>query len=187
MRRKIPAVLTAALLLSLLTACGRRDGETALDGLREELSRSSRTAISADVTADSGESAQLYSLDMVSADGAATVTVTAPEEIAGISARVADGGATLEYDGVILRADALAANGLSPVTALPMLLDAIERGFVDGAWSEGGGFAVKLVTDDEMTVTLRLSEDGRPEYAEFISAESGRVLVSCEITDFSLS
>lgn len=185
MRKKTLAALAAALML--LSACGRQGGEEALAALRQRLGAASGIRIAADVTADAGEDVWEFSLVLTADADGCTVEVTAPAEIAGVRAHTDAEGTSIEYDGLMLAVPELAESGLTPVTALPMLLAALKDGFAEGAWSEGGGYAVSLVTDGGTTATVLLTEDGSPEYAEFISSADGRVLAACEITEFTLS
>ena len=95
-------------------------------------------------------------------------------------------GAALEYEGLILDAGEV-AEGLSPVTALPKLCEALRTAYVELAWTEGGESVASLVPEDELGLTLRLDGSGAPVSAEFTSRESGRTLITCRIDGFSLS
>ena len=110
----------------------------------------------------------------------------APELIAGVRARLDAEGAALEYEGLILDAGEV-AEGLSPVTALPKLCEALRTAYVELAWTEGGESVASLVPEDELGLTLRLDGSGAPVSAEFTSRESGRTLITCRIDGFSLS
>ena len=54
----------------------------------------------------------------------------APEDLAGISATVSGGELTLSYDDISLDAGTYSAAAVSPVAALPRLMEAAGRGFV---------------------------------------------------------
>ena len=58
------------------------------------------------------------------------LTVTSPENIAGITARLRDGQTALEYDGIRVETGPLNPEGLSPMDALPALLTAAQEGFL---------------------------------------------------------
>ena len=62
--------------------------------------------------------------------GDAVLTVTSPENIAGITARLRDGQTALEYDGIRVETGALNQQGMSPVDAVPVLLDCAREGFI---------------------------------------------------------
>lgn len=123
--------------LVLLTGCSR--GEQSTAHAAEELALNIRaeyltmTACTAavDITADYGQRVYEYSTDMAwSKDGETRLTVTAPEKIAGITARIRDGSSFLEFDGASLETGVLSGTGLSPIEALPAVLDYIGSGYI---------------------------------------------------------
>ena len=56
--------------------------------------------------------------------------LTAPAELAGITARIRDKETALEYDGVRWETGALNDSGMSPVDAIPALLRYAQKGFM---------------------------------------------------------
>lgn len=134
MRRKLICAQMMTLCL-LLAACGGGGGagstdELALDIRADFIAMNGCTA-KLDLTADYGERVYEYTLGLTYArEGETVLTVEAPEEIAGVTARISKDGAMLEYDGVSLETGPLDAEGLSPVSAAPVLLDAAMRGFI---------------------------------------------------------
>ena len=76
-----------------------------------------------EVTADYGQRVYQYGLK-ASWDGEETVlTLTEPETVAGISARLKEGESLLEYDGLILETGPLDGEGLTAVSAVPALME----------------------------------------------------------------
>ena len=66
---------------------------------------------------------------------------------------------------MILPAGDLNGAGLTPLTALPYVVQAIRSGYVDLTWTEDGLQVVQLITDDHTAVRLYL--DGTvPQCAE---------------------
>ena len=93
------------------------------------------------------------------------LTVTAPEQAAGVTAHLRDGASTLAFDDIILPAGDLNGAGLTPLTALPYVVESIRSGYVDLTWTEDGLQVVQLITDDHTAVRLYL--DGTvPQCAE---------------------
>ena len=93
------------------------------------------------------------------------LTVTAPEQAAGVTAHLRDGASTLAFDDIILPAGDLNGAGLTPLTVLPYVVQAIRSGYVDLTWTEDGLQVVQLITDDHTAVRLYL--DGTvPQCAE---------------------
>lgn len=86
----------------------------------------------AQVTADYGQRVYRYTMSF-SADQEGTVlTLLEPETVAGITARLSgEEGSLLEYDGAVLETGPLNEDGLTPVSAVPALLDAIRTGYLD--------------------------------------------------------
>ena len=122
------------ILLLALSACGVRSGQQAeqlaLDIRGEYLEMTACTG-QMDLTADYGERVYEYSLSLRwEKEGDLSLTVTAPEEIAGVTARVSGEDTALEYDGVRLETGPLNGDGLSPVDAAPAMLQAMREGFI---------------------------------------------------------
>ena len=78
-----------------------------------------------------------------------TITVLAPADLAGISATMADGTLTLSYEDISLDAGSYSAAAVSPVAALPRLMEAAAGGYV----------SQQSVEDVEERPCLRLSCD----------------------------
>ena len=123
--------------LILLTGCSgggqeasRSAEELALTIRAEYLAMTACTA-SVDITADYGQRVYEYSMDISWQKGGETrLTVTAPEKIAGITARIQDGSSYLEYEGASLETGALSGTGLSPIEVVPATLNYILSGYI---------------------------------------------------------
>lgn len=137
--RKLFVLLLIPLLL--LTGCRRGDG--ALPGVGEptpeEEARQLRTVYLAakgcsgtvEVTADYGLRVYEFTLDFTwRRAGESVLTVTAPEELAGLTARIAEGEARLEFDGVSLGTGDLTGEGLTPMELLPGLMEYADEGYM---------------------------------------------------------
>ena len=93
------------------------------------------------------------------------VTTTAQVRVQRVTAHLRDGASTLAFDDIILPAGDLNGAGLTPLTALPYVVEAIRSGYVDLTWTEDGLQVVQLITDDHTAVRLYL--DGTvPQCAE---------------------
>ena len=127
-------VLTISLCLAL-TACGGGAGispaeQLALDIRGERLETAGCTA-QLELTADYGQRVYTYGIDLSwQREGETVLTITAPENVAGITARILEGESALEYDGVRVETGPLDGSGMSPVDAVPVLLDYAEAGFI---------------------------------------------------------
>ena len=124
MRKGLLCVLMMGLLF--LPACSGAgsvspEEELALTIRGEYLAMTKCTA-QLSVTADYGQRVYEFELDAAVNGEETVLTVTAPELIAGVTARTAGKEGALEYDGVILETGALSRGGLSPMSAFPALL-----------------------------------------------------------------
>ena len=134
MRRRMMCVPMMILLLTL-TACGGSGEGSQAEQLALEIRGEylDMTACNAtmDVTADYGQRVYDYTIEAAYVkDGETTLTVTAPEIIAGVTARLSKDSTVLEYDGVCWETGALNPDGMSPVDAIPALLAYAREGFI---------------------------------------------------------
>ena len=118
-------------------------------------------------------------------ENGAVVEILEPELVAGIKARVSEDTTQLEYEGVILDIGTLSDNGLSPMSALPVLVKAMREGHLDIVWTEDDMLAARIIPSDDITVTLWLSKELVPLNAEISCDE--KTVAFIEITDWSVS
>lgn len=84
-----------------------------------------------ELTADYGQRVYTYGIDLSwQREGETVLTITAPENVAGITARILEGETALEYDGMRVETGPLDGSGMSPVDAVPVLLDYAEGGYI---------------------------------------------------------
>lgn len=141
MRKLMICVL---MMTFLLIGC---KGGTAGISEAEELALSIRTeyiemtACQANVTitADYGQRVYQYGLTAAVNGEETVLTLTAPETVAGITARLSGEENLLEYDDVIVETGPLNEEGLSPVSALPVLLECAKSGFITATTFETVG------------------------------------------------
>lgn len=180
-RLKLAALM---MVLVLLSACGGDKSRGELEALRQRIEVSQSVEMTAHVMADMGETAEEYTLSLAWSAEESVVAVLEPELIRGVRAHIGADGDSVEYEGAILAVGRLSENGLSPVTALPELIAAIRTAHAETFWTEGENYAMTLVPDDEMRITLWMDAQGIPVAAEFISELDGKVLLRCEISEF---
>ena len=134
MRKTVFCVLMMTLLLSAC-AVGGDNGELTAEELaaqiRTEYLTASSCAGTAVVTADYGLRVYDFTLDFVwRREGETTLTVTAPEELAGLTAIVGKGESRLEFQGVSLGTGDLTGEGLTPLEYLPAVMAYIGDGYM---------------------------------------------------------
>ena len=123
-------------LLILLSACGGagsggNEAERLALEIRTEYLNMTACTAALEMTADYGQRVYQYGMDLhYEREGSTTLTVTAPENIAGITARLEKGETALEYDGLRMETGPLTQDGMSPVDAVPALLASVQDGFL---------------------------------------------------------
>lgn len=194
MRRTLSCVLMMTLLLSGCQA--GRGGETPEDAalaLREEYQALAGWSATVDISVCYTDTVYDFTLDARwSREGETVLTVTAPDEVAGITARVAQGETVLEYDGAGLSLGLLDGGGLTPVSAVPALMEQIETGWMaQCAWAgENGELLQVSFRDPELepdTGTQFLLAFDRASHA-LLSAEvsaAGETVLHAKLTNFT--
>ena len=132
------APIVCLLLAALLGGCSKTESENDLAlQLRSDFLAMDGCSGTMDVTADYGQRVYEYTVSFSSTqkDGM-TLVITAPEEVAGITATVENGQTFLKFDGVQLETGPLNADGLSPLDALPAFIAAMQSGYIAETGSE---------------------------------------------------
>ena len=147
MRKALSCVLMMTLLLCACT--GERDDspEQLAAAIRGEYLSLAAWQAEADVSVSYGDAVFQFSLSAAGEkDGETVLTVTAPDTVAGITARIRNGETLLEYDGAGLSLGLLDDSGLTPVSALPAVLLSLTEGYMARcAWQGEGESRVLLI------------------------------------------
>ena len=131
MRRLTACFLMMILLLSGCKGGGESTPEEAALALRDTYQNLAGWSSSVDVAAEVGDKVFDFTLDAGwQREGETVLTITAPELLAGITARIADGETVLEYDGAGLSLGLLDGKGLTAVSAVPWLMEQIASGYM---------------------------------------------------------
>lgn len=196
MRKLMSCILMMTLLLAGCNAGG--GGENSPENLAaqirgEYLSLAAWTA-TVSVTADYGERVYGFVLDVSwEKDGETVLTVVEPELIAGITARLKEDGAYLEYDGASLSTGPLTGEGMNPLEAVPFLMEQITSGYMARCLYEtwDGGQVLKVeCRDPEGTegtgseCTLYFDPDSHDLLRTELSYD-GAVVLTAQFTDFT--
>ena len=170
-------------LCLLMSGCGGREFAKAREDLAARLETAACLSFTANVRAEYEHKTARFTLSYYEDAEGGKVTVLAPQLIAGVSARIEPGSTSLEYDGVCLGTGELDDFGLSPMSALPMLVQALKDGDMNAGWTESGCTVLELQSTDELVCTVWFtSEDMTTRQAELRS--DGRVKVFAEISDW---
>lgn len=184
MRLKIAVPM---LLLLLLCACGA--GETSAQTpvrFRTSLTEAGGCDFAAAVTADYGDYIRQFSLNCSAEIGNTTLTVTAPDNAAGITAAVSGDKATVSFGDTILAVEEFSTRKISPMAAPYILERAWSTGYISSTGMDGEWEAVEYLLgygSDQLTILTCFSGQ-LPLRAEISDGES--TLIICEITDFTL-
>lgn len=171
-------------LTLLLTGCGGGEKQLAAE-FTQKLQSAENVEFTAQLKTEYEDKTAQFKLKFSYEDSCCTVEVLEPELIAGIRAHIKDGESSLEYDGAVLDIGALDARGLCPMSALPLVFEAMRSAYTELAWFEDEVLCLRLVPDDEYTVTLRVDKATlTPEYAEIVYRE--RTVVYAEISDWEI-
>lgn len=194
MRKLTACVLMMTLLLSGCKAVSAAETpEEAALALREAYQALAGWSASVDISVCYTETVYDFSLDAKwSRDGETVLTITAPELVAGITARVAQGETVLEYDGAGLSLGLLDDSGLTPVSAVTACMEQIEKGWMaQCAWAgENGEYLQISFRDPEREAnagTQFLLTFDRAGHA-LLSAEAsaqGETVLTAQFTNFT--
>lgn len=175
----LPALLAVCLLLAGCANSAKKQYEQFSAGLSGRSSLSFTAQLSAEYTDRTVD----FTLQYEQNEGGSTVTVVAPALISGVRARFSAGGSAIEYDGIVVDTGELDACGLTPMSALPLLVEALKNGHAESFWSEDGKSVVQLVLSDSRSAVVRFDSGSMtPVSAELVS--DGRVTVRCEIENW---
>ncbi len=168
----------------LLTACGGASARGEVEKISASLNELYGLNFTARIRAEYDDRSAEFTLDYTEDADGCRVTVTSPEIIKGVSAHISTGETALEYDGVALDTGMLDDFGLSPLSALPILVDAMRGAYIDSAWEEGEELVAVFIPSDELSAEVHFDKYTKlPVSAEL--ASGGRVRVFAEISGWN--
>ena len=194
--RKLCTPMIALACALILGGCvgEQADNELAL-ALRSDFLSMESCSGAMTVTADYGQRVCSYGLGFTSnrKDGM-TLTVTAPEEVAGIKAHIAAGETFLEFDGIQLETGPLNPDGLSPLDALPAILTAVQSGYLaeTGSEQEGERDTLRLCCRDpekepgEGLETVLWFDKEQKTLLRGELRQDGASILQCEFSSFNI-
>ena len=143
-----------ALMIMLITAgCaggGSQDREKML-AIRAKYIGAAVFDATADMTADYGDRVYEYKLSYSGNGAKGELTVFEPLNIKGLVARIDGGEGVMKYDGATLDTGAFSSDGVSPVEAFPLMIDAWQNGFITGHYTEKLGENECIVAEIDLT------------------------------------
>lgn len=176
------------ILMFFLTGCS--DTTKEIDRGMELRTRllSENCSFDTEITADYGESLEIFSLSCQSdAQGEVIFTVTEPETIQGITGKISERGGELTFDDTVLFFPLLAEETLSPISAPWILIKTLRSGYLTSACSEEE--LLRLTIDDSydqgaLKLNIWLDGENRPVIAHIF--QEGKRILSLKITNFEI-
>ncbi len=145
-------LLSCVLMITLLAACaaGGEDPEVAAGLVQDTYRAMEGCTCTAELTAEIGSKVYTFTLEAdCRREGDTVLTVTAPELLSGITARVRPHETVLEYDGAGLSLGDLDGQGLTPLNAIPSILYEAARGYTaDCIWADADRTQLTITTRD---------------------------------------
>lgn len=199
MRKEICAPMIALALL-LTSACGPTgegsEAEQMALELRARYLEMDACTAAVEITADYGTRVYQYAVDLDwQREGDTTLVLRAPEEVAGVTARIRAGETVLEYDGVQVETGPLTEDGLSPIAGIPLLVETIREGFLaECLLEEWDGSRLLHITsrDPEGAVGAGMEiqlwfDAGSGALARGEIAQDGKTVLQCIFSDFDMT
>ncbi|MCD7844304.1 MAG: hypothetical protein LUG57_00285 [Oscillospiraceae bacterium] len=186
MRRAILSALMIALLL--LPGCGEREErlEKSFSQFRETVTLAREITLETELTANYGGTAATYTLAAVYDGQQTEIEVLSPDIIAGVKATVQRGETTVSYENVLLGAGAVDEEGLTPVSAIPVMLNAMASGYTELLWWEGDYIVARLYVGEQSVLTLWLDQDSLTPVSGEI-ATAGETVIACSFTKWAIT
>jgi len=187
---KLTALFALMIGLVFLWGCSSSKNEEAYRQFQSDLRSAGSVEMTADLTASYDEKVLEYKLFFRNEGDMATVEVLSPKLIKGVKAHISPGKDSLEYDGMVLEAAELTDDGLTPISALPTMLECMKNGYVTQVWKEEINgkniIAVQSPISDNAYIVLRLLQEGLiPLHCEFINED--KVVISCSISKWAMN
>lgn len=187
-------LLFLPMMLLLLTGCGggqeNENGAEALAvAVRGEYMAMTSYSLQAQVNADYGQRVYDFTLSVTWDGQETTVSIQEPEMLAGVTARITGEDGILEYEDLSLETGFLDDDGLSPVSALPTLMEAARSQYIDGCTLTDGVLEVRCADPEEkpgtgQEITLWFDAQTHALTGGEIS-QDGRRVIACEMTEFT--
>ena len=187
-------LLFLPMMLLLLTGCsGGQENENGAEAqavaIRGEYMAMTSYSLQAQVNADYGQRVYDFTLSVTWDGEETTVAIREPEMLAGVTARITGEEGTLEYEDLSLETGFLDDDGLSPVSALPALMEAARSQYINRCTLTDGMLEVHCADPEQKPgtgreVTLWFDTQTHALTAGEIS-QDGRRVIACEVTEFS--
>lgn len=191
MRKCLVCVLMTTLLLAGCGKAGVSEAEELALAIRGEYLAMDGCAARAAITADYGQRVYQYELAVAVSGEETALTLSAPETVAGLTARMTGEENLLEFDGVCVETGPLDENGLTPVSAVPALLEAAKSGYITACALEEDGAVLRVDCGDPAgspgtgTETALWFDAATHALTQGEISSDGFRVILCEFSDFT--
>ena len=184
------------MMILLLAACGGgtaggSEEETLALAIRGEYLEMTSCAATAEITADYGQRVYQYTMSVEASEEETALVITAPETVVGITARLKGKDSLLEYDGIAVETGPMDQQGLTPVSAVPALLEETRSGYMRACALEEDGTLLRMDCGDPegepgkgVETTLWFDADTHALARGEIRVDGFRAIL-CEFTQFT--
>ena len=177
--------LPLLLICLLLCACGSKEAESQYDAFAQSLSEADTLSFTAALRCEYEDRTLEFTVRYEQEGESTAVTVLAPELVAGVKARIVQDSTALEYEGIRIDTGDLDGYGLSPMSALYSLTEAMRSGHLESSWTEDGRAVYQLIANDHLYAVVSFEPESMcPVRAELVS--EGHVRVVCDISGWSM-
>ena len=174
-------------ILFLLTGCSDAPKEIERGmALRSSILQGNGCRFDVKVTADYVDYVESFAACCEgNAKGTISFTVTAPEQISGITGKVSEEEGMLTFDGMALQFDKMAENRVTPVSAPWIFLKTLRGGYIRSGCMEGEFLRLTLddsFEEDALQLDVWIDSSDAPIRAEILW--NGRKILSLDIENF---
>lgn len=137
MRRRLLFCVLMTVLCLFFASCGRQKTIDDAERIAKLYAELENASMQATIQADFGDRVSVFTLRFDYArDAVSTIEILAPEEVKGIKATIEAGQTELAYDGLMLETGPLPGTGLTPVDALPVIVQTWGHGYMSSTGVE---------------------------------------------------
>jgi len=156
--------------------------------LRSEILKAEQVCFTVDISADYGDSVQLFSMECSSDNrGDLSFTVTAPDTLAGITGTVSQKIGYLTFDDTALCFTLLTDEQLNPVSAPWILMKTLRSGYLTSAGMEEDMLRLTIddsYEEDALQLDIWIEKNGSPKRAEI--CYDGRSILTLTVREFQI-
>lgn len=171
--KKYRIILPIFLIFVLISGCkAGKDAYALANEVKIHYNDMINPSLTAKVTADYGDRLAEYTLVLNGNE----ITILAPDEVSGVTARIGENGVSLIFGEAEIFSGEVTKGGLSPVSALPEMIDTWKSGVITSAWLEGDMLLVDYRITDSLSLRTQFDSATFAPLSAILTEDGGRVL-----------